>query len=724
MTKRPRVSRDRTILLAVAALAAFMTWQAFEIHGFISIESRPPAWDQANHLDVGLLYWNRLKQGDLNVLWTMKPKHYIPPFPPLYHMSIMWTHATANPAWNALWSNWFYLGILLFSVFGISLRLRRDAVSAVSAALAFVCAPAVQALVHTQLIDLSLTACAAAAAWAWLRCEGFKKNRDSLLLGLLFGLGMLHKWSFFSYMIPVYFSFFRAVSRRDTRRNALSFAALAIVVCLPWYLPRLPMILQRLVQASADHAVPVWEGGAFFFYLIHLPDQLGPLLFLAACAGIFLCWRRPAARPLLAVAAASYIFWAIVPNRQIRYLLPGLPGLAAVAVLALPRPAMVALAAAGVFSAANRSQGWIAPLSLGIGPVPLEVLKQAPPRREDWKIEEIVREIGRSGTGSRVVSVVANDEHFNHLNFIWTARRMGLPGIRFELARNKLWALNDFVLVKHGNLGPGRVAAGLSGIEALVLDPGGAFLQGFEVSRRWPLPDDSVAVLYQRRDRVGRSLPSGRTRLASLETPLFRFKDIAVDARAWRAEKRSHEKITLTVSQAAVRGLKLDDLALSLQDALLIPGPSSGDGGGAQLLGFSRLDVVSVEVSALAVREFLESRGVKVEKIELEGSVLVKGRFKGFPFTAELGITVSEDSRRMRLVLLGFKAGPLPIPRRLISYVIAGGKPLFEVESLPGRTVVRTCLYANLVRSFPFATRLPRYAIENGRIRFWTNDSE
>ena len=165
----------------------------------------------------------------------------MPPFPPLYHLALAPLYRLTSAPAAFLAVNWFYLAALSLAVFAIGRRLAGPG-AALAAALLIGCAPETQSLLRSQLVDLPLMACAALAYWALLESDGFRRRRGSLLFAAAFAFGMLHKWSFFTYLVPAGLVWLNALRRKESRRNAFLAAALGLGAALPWYLIRLPML--------------------------------------------------------------------------------------------------------------------------------------------------------------------------------------------------------------------------------------------------------------------------------------------------------------------------------------------------------------------------------------------------------------------------------------------------------------------------------------------------
>ena len=677
---------------SAAGLALFLVWQAWALHAYIVADARPPAWDQANHLEVAWKYFNAAAAGRWADIWRYAPNGTMPPFPPLYHLALALVYNTANPAGNALWVNWFYLALLAVSVFGLTREFRQGG-AGLAAAVLLCCSPVVQNLLHTQLADLALAAVTAAAYWALVRSEGFTRWKGSLAFGAAFAVGLLHKWSFFTYMFPAFYIGARALLERSTRGRALAAAAIGFGFGLPWYLIRFPLVVIRLTQATNDFVVPFWKGAAFFQYFRWLPAQLGWLLLGMACVGAvsFRRDRRMGMRLVLLWALTSYVFWALIPNRQMRFLMPGLSGLAVVAAAACPQPLVWFAAALQVVSAFTLS--------------PIDR-----PAREDWKIPEVLHAVEASAAGGpslAAVSVIVNDERFNKLDFIWYADTFGYGDIQFRGVHDIPWELSPFVIWKTGRLGPDVVVTDFAQAQAEILKPDGWFARGFEVRGRWPLPDGSDAVLFGRRRM---SAPPFRARRVSL--PLYSSLPLEipradVEFGAWDAKSGCYRRVAATAPVARLRGLEATGLRLELENAVLVP-----DRDGARLLSVGKVSVESASVGAETVRAFLERAGVRVKSLTLDGTARAALSVKGVPLSGALSAETGDAARRCRLGLESVQLGPLPMPPALLLRDGANG-PLLDAERTGDRTVLRTVF--GLTRTLPFPVELPGCAFRGGR---------
>jgi 4-amino-4-deoxy-L-arabinose transferase-like glycosyltransferase len=268
------VSR-KTFVLSALGLVIFLAFEAVLLRYFIQTDRRPPSWDQSVHMEIALDYREAISAGRWGDFWYLAPKSGMPPFPPAYHLLLRGAYDSNDPAHAALWLNWFYMAILAVSMFGICWRFLPDS-RAIAATIIFCAAPGLQDLLTTQLVDLAIVAWVAAAYWALLESEGFVNWPASIAFAVLHAVGMLHKWSFFSYMIPAYLVAVRATRDRDARLIVMVAVGLSVLLSAPWYWSHLALLPTRLVQASSDFAIPFWKQGAWAAYLIQSCLSLGP----------------------------------------------------------------------------------------------------------------------------------------------------------------------------------------------------------------------------------------------------------------------------------------------------------------------------------------------------------------------------------------------------------------------------------------------------------------
>jgi hypothetical protein len=701
-------ARQRKILVfSLLGLSVFLALQALLLRSQVQDDTRPPSWDQSIHLEIALDYKEALHEGRVADAFVLAPKPGMPPFPPAYHLGLMRAYASADPAHAALWLNWFYLALLAASVFGIAWRFRPDD-TALAVTIIFCGAPAVQDMVATQLIDLPLAACAAAAYWALLASERFTKWLPSLAFGLLHAFGMLHKWSFFSYMIPAYLVALRALSYRPIK--VLAAALLSAALFAPWYAANIALLPSRLVSASSDFAIPFWKSGAWSTYLRESLEQLGPPVALFGWVALLVPQyrrRREDGDIMLAWAGVAYLFWTIVPNRQFRFLLPGLPPLAVAVASAFPRQIAWLLAVFQLFTFVNFTKGWVGPVTVPLPYQDMTFFVNAPPQAQDWHIEEILRAVDGARDPARPISnvtLVANDRYFNAPTFHWSQRRLGLQRIRMRGVNSRLCELSEFLILKDGTLGPATVISGLPEAAAEVKKAGGWFARAYEPLQTWALPDGSTARLFRQRAVMAKPFAGSRMTYQFFSAGKAELQDLRVIMGQWDKSRSLYKSAKLTAARVTSRGLVIRGLDAELEDVALAPvysGDRSEEWVDVRLLRLGRLRVNHLDVGAEELKAFLQDRvkGLAVSSLTLrDGAVALSGTWKGMRVAAEAALTLSDSPRRLAVEIRSASVAGMAVPPRLF-------KPIKELN-VPLTPSPET----------PFAIELPGLSLKNDRL--------
>ncbi|MBI5882403.1 MAG: glycosyltransferase family 39 protein [Elusimicrobia bacterium] len=722
MMDEPVVEEDvraggAALVMGLVGLAVFLAVQALALKSFSSRESRPPAWDQSIHLEIALDYRAAWKEGDLGRIWTLAPKPGMPPFPPLFHVGMMALTDPADPVATSLRVNWVYLALLSLAIFMIAYEFRPDA-TALAAAMVFVCSPIVQRLYHTQLVDLAVTACVAMAYWALIASQGFRLWRGSLAFGVLFAVGMMHKWSFFTYMAPAYMMGAAALFDRNCRHKAAVAAVIGLAGCLPWYVIHLPILVPRLLEASADYGVPVWKGTAFFQYFLESVNALGVPFFLMGWFAVMIpdCMRAKKRWWVIpAWLILSYLIWAVVPNRQMRFLLPGLVPLGVgLGIAALPKVVVWSMAAVQIVLALNFATGWIAPVTVQLPLArflpfpPIELTPSDPPRSEDWRLTEILREVEArrdKAMPAANLTLVANDTYFNGPNFNWAVKGSGLAAIRIRGVNRRLSEFSEFILLKKGYLGPEKVTLGLAKAAETIEDKDLWVAYAYEVVKRWPLPDQSEAVLYQLRKLKAPIFKQGRANFDFFTSTGLSAVGMKLDIGRWDAAKGSCDTIGVTAQSVSIRDLAVSGLDAELADVMFVPlmtnmPASQSYWDDVRFLKMRRLKVRSLTVTAEDLKGFLEKRvnGLVIKSMALDKDISVDATVNGIAVQARVSVALLDSPRRLFLKVERAALGVTPVPVWLLGVL---SSITVSLENNP---------------ETPFFIDLPGLTIRNGRL--------
>ncbi|MBI3298644.1 MAG: hypothetical protein HYZ75_10805 [Elusimicrobia bacterium] len=673
-----RTSRPRDLAGSLLGLLLLIGFHASQTKHWIANDNRPQGWDQSVQLETAWDLKQCLAQGDLGCAMRMPPKPGMPPFPLLFHLTGQPALGAADPVAGFLWLNWAYLAFFCFAAWGLGRHFLGDW-QGLGAAVLITCVPNVQWLQREVLVDIALCAWVAAGYWALAASDGFRKKGQSLLFGVLFAAAMMTKWSAFSYFLPVLFIAFNAFTSSHIAGLLLAGGS-AAVLAGPWYLAQAPILAPRLFEAAADQAVPIWQGGAVFSYVLQMADGLELPLFLLGVLAAFvptLRRRTEDAWILPAWFVSSLIFWTIVPNRQLRYLLPGITPLAVLAMGPWPKGVSAAACALSLAMAWNYPRGAVGRVGFNPG-LPLFIFKSDLPAREDWRHGEILRaaqDLRDTSLPFSNIAFVANHPRLNGPVLNWERKRLGIEGLRIRGITKRYTELCEFVLVKTGDLGPASVTGQLPEVQRVMLDPGRWFQVGWREARRWPLPDKTEAVLFQRRRLTKAPAGEGKLRVDYFEEGNFKAEGLELDFGRWDAERGVYPKVEVRAASLMIRGLEVTGVNLTLERLALLNADETDAAKKDPLSDprFTRLDAVTLRkasVSQEALAFFLGARvkGLEGATASLEGGVAAaQGKLKGKPVRAAVELKLLPDGAGLEVQVRGAALMGVPLPVRLFS---------------------------------------------------------
>lgn len=696
---------------SLAGVAAFLILQAVLLGLWNRAEVRPPSWDQSIHLEITLDYDRALSDWDFKGMFLLRPKPGMPPFPPLYHLSMLYAMDEKDPVAAARWINLLYLAVLCVSVWGLGRHFFGDW-AGLGAAILIGGMPEVQWLFRDHLPDLALAAWVAAAYWALVASRSFESSRASVAFGALFAVAMLTKWSAFSYFAPVLWPAFQAARDPKRRWNLVACFLVAAGLMAPWYLVQWPVVLPRLVDASADNAVAFWRGGALFVYLAQMVEGMETPFFLIALVSLVAPSVHKQGRKtwiLVAWFVLAYAFWAVVPNRQLRYLLPGLVPLAILVMGPWPKQLVIGLCALQLAAAVNFQAGWIPHQRFRLM-FPVSLFRTQTPEKADWRIGEILKgaaELHDDGMPFGNLTLMANHTYFNGPNFNWEVDRLGIETIRLRGLNKRICELSEFFLLKTDSLGPRGVTNQLPKVREEILTPGSWFLRGYREVRRWDLPDGSEAVLYKRRKPEKPPFPKSKLVFEEYKQKKFTAWNLVIDFGSWDKDKGVYPKVVLGADRLELRGLRIEKPKLILEDVDLVPVDPPGKDGelsgslDVRLLRMSALSLVSGTVTEEDAARFLKARakGTSMAVFKLDGTASADAVIRGIPLTAEVALTLSEKKDALTIEVKRLSAGGLPIP-----VFIFGPHVRYRLDFAPDPEL-------------PFHLRIPALTVEGGRLK-------
>lgn len=681
---------------------------------WLAIDTRPPEWDHANHLERAVDCYRILtERGHDRLREILLASSFYPPVVPcaagLLYFVFPVTPMTSQAVMLA------FLALGLASVFALGRHLL-DTEAGLLAAFLLGTAPFVVFSLMNFQLDLPLMAVVPAALYALASTEGLTNARWTGAFGLLMGLGMVIKPPFAAYVLPALaWTLWRAL-RSPGRRRALGLLAvsLAIAACiaLPWYGPRALGIPMQIMNRSFKQAAEAGQSdlltaGSLLFYLGALPTQFG---LLAGALFLWGCWvirRERGARALLWLAAPlPFVMFSLIQNKNFRYTLPILPAAALVAAAAVRnlrpawrRGATWACVVVGVLQVSMAAFG--IPKPPLVPPFWLPLALSNPPVRADWQQSRILADLVRE-TGGRpaTVAVVPNYNFFSVSNFRYDAVRRGLP-YRMTRAWSGAPLGVDFVILKTGSQGPVWSAPKLERLTAAMSGGDPYLATQYPVVAEYPLPDGTRASLRARRIAPLRGVPA-RAVARRLESDPARFlaayvaeasglrlrvdgrPEALLEGRAERLELTADTALMGEISRRDRAPLRVRDLRLEIEGLVFDPARLMRTGD-LVILDIGALRIRHLTLTEEDLRQFLAGQpaGAGVALVFGDGAARARITRLGPVITAAVRLAQASDGRPFRLAVENLRVAGMPVPGFLVDWIVRHLDPTLALAHLP-----------------------------------------
>jgi hypothetical protein len=727
-----RLAPDPLLRGAAIGLLAYVLLLATSHLLAAAWDTRPPEWDRAVHMT------RALQCGDALVAGRWREILDAGYYPPLIHCAAGVLHLLLGRSHLvAVAFTQVALALVVSATGAIGARLS-SLTMGVAAALLVPAYTTVFLESRVFMLDLPLTALVALTVLALLRAEGFTRPAWCLAAGVLGGLGLLTKWTYPAFVVPVAVLLWLKAHPPAPRRRrgvlVLLAAGLAGIIALPWYLAHpglLPSLLSNAYDVgAAEGDPPVASVAGLSYYVGWLVYQLG--LPFAALFVVGLARRRaPGLVVLVTWIVAPLVFLTLLRNKDPRFSLPILPAVALLSVAWVERldsrgarRALVALALGILAHVAYLGWGWPAPdWARGRGDVNA-FFPSFPPIADHWPLGEILDAVVQDGGGHgrrTSLSIVPDHPHLSPLTIAYYVERDRLP-VRVTRAWRGAPRFVDYALTKTGDQGPSFTTRDSLALMARI-EGGDPTLQRFlHPLRELPLPDGSRATLYRvsaspvagvsaaeltRRLEALRPLafigavraPNGLRlaveRLSDAETLTGHLGRLAVqgDPVLVGDVRRPHAMLPVRALDVILEDVRIDPHALLAQDEL-------------ELLDVRRLVIrhaaMTTEDVASAVTRaapWITTPTVSVA----DGRIEIAGGVRGIPVAAGL-VPELTPGRRAGLALraTAVALGPLSVPPRLVNAVLSFANPMVRLRDV-GVTV-----------------EIPRLVLEAGRLRLVT----
>jgi hypothetical protein len=682
---------------------------------WLAIDRHPFEWDYASHLERALRCHRTLAgAGPESIRAILEGSESF--YPPLVFCAAgaLYGILPASPV-TAQLVILVFLGVGMAAVFALARHVAGPAAGLLAAFL-FGTAPFVVYSTLNFQLDLPLAALVALALLALIRADGFRLASWSLAFGAVCGVGLLTKPPFPIYVAaPFAWVLARAIRQPDRRQRLTWLAAalaLAALIALPWYGPRLLSIPGQVLgrsyaNAAREGQAPTLTAESLTYYLRVFPSQFGWLAGLAFAWGLWAVRARAHVRMVLWLAAlAPVTAFTIIQNKNLRYTLPALGAAAVIAAVGITdlrppwrRVAASALVALGCLQVTMSA--FAVPPPPTIPPFPLAIAIPYPPSRDDWGHGRILGDVARASGGQPVTMAVApNHAYFSKSNFAYEVARRGLP-VRVVRLSGDVPRGIDFIVLKTGSQGPAFAGARPRHI-AEALETRGSWLDGvYPAIGEYALPDGSRAELRARRLRPLEGVAPSAVARRLEETAARVLEDYVGEAvglrvrAAYRPDailRGEVDALSIEADAALVGELARPDRpALRVRDVrvrlsgLLVDPAAVMAAGEAEVLDLQALDIERLTITQEDLAAYLgrQRRGGRVDVAFGDGSAQatvrgvgpeIQGRVRLLPGAGESPITFAVDQVRV---------GGIAIPGPLVAWVIRNFDPTPRLRQLP-----------------------------------------
>lgn len=343
------LARNKHILILL------LQYVFFEINNYIwlKIDTYPLLWDAAAHFFDSLRIFELLKGNGLNFIFKIPEiNREYPIFVPLITASFYKITGISEDI-AVFISGSIFLGILMFSVYGITKNIYNKN-SGLLAAFLVAAYPIIFGHSRVFMYDLPLTAMVCLGIYSYQVSDNFRKIGGSIIFGIVLGLGMLTKFTFFVFIASalscyLFYEFYMImhdlIKHKKTLlgilrehsgqiRNFLIALIIAIIIALTWYGQNLHYLLDILITIPQVYRVkypPVFSPQSLFFYLFQLVNiQISFYLFMVFILGLWFFSKLRLKNKLFLIywILIPYFVFTFINYKSTRYTLPYLPAIA------------------------------------------------------------------------------------------------------------------------------------------------------------------------------------------------------------------------------------------------------------------------------------------------------------------------------------------------------------------------------------------------------------
>jgi len=654
-------------------LIGLLALNGFVLAHWVRNDTRPLAWDEAIHTSIALEYRHRIaEEGFFSIL---KPATFN--YPPLYHLTLAPVLSIPQEVADAgAIINFFYLAILIISLFLLA-DFMMGRWAAISAAFLVSAYPIFQKMACFNLLDVALSAWVALAMLCLVRSEDFSKLGWSAGFGAAAAMAQLTKWPALGYLLaPLIYVFVRGMRRKNFKGLLISCLAFGVLVA-PWYLYNWIPVLRRVIGVAnmapaADIALP--PGMKFLWYPAALFEQLNLTFVLLLLPGLLVFVWRPKVLVITLWFLGSLFFFSLIKNQNIRYTMPALPAAALLTVAWLPSNRRITFIFFNLITASFffllhfvPDSPWI--LQTKIGAIPIVGRQYI--LRGDWQqkaiVERIIQLKGGNQRFSRVLTI-SNAPFFHSTSLNVTRELMGVNNFEFRgPSAKRTFEMQDFVLLKTGDLGPVNTIGAVQESANFIQNKKGWFNKIFREAGRWPLPDNSEAILYVLDPKPMNTM--GARFLFDLELKEFVLPNIVAKNVKFRASGGSKKdlsqgkfkELNISCEEVVYQGIRFENVLFRLVNPQ-INLPLLLEKQELQLLYLDRMEPkAEIDVGPLIALILSKTRMMNDLRVDFDQSnVEARGNIYGVPFGVKASLMVGNEIFHSRLRSIRIFGIPLP----------------------------------------------------------------
>ncbi|MCM8797956.1 MAG: phospholipid carrier-dependent glycosyltransferase [Candidatus Omnitrophica bacterium] len=225
----------------------------------------------------------------------------------------------------AIFSNLFYLFILIFSLYGIGKILDSELTGLVASFLVSFY-PGIFGFSRVYMLDFPITALVTLSIFLMLKSNYFQNKKCNFLLGLSIAIGLLHKQTFLIHFFGPFLIYFLQSIFRFKRINLWQIVfilTIPLIIILPWYLTNYSGQLSFLNAGRGINLSNLYT----FTILNPIQFQLYPLITIIFYFCLFLYFLKPHYRAImLAWLSFPVLFYLFFTFEDFpRHTLPVLP---------------------------------------------------------------------------------------------------------------------------------------------------------------------------------------------------------------------------------------------------------------------------------------------------------------------------------------------------------------------------------------------------------------